>query len=163
MNDILLVVIITLSIQSFVGTVLMLVTRENETVATYYAAGFIGLIVSLFCKVIQRIIKWGKRHNERSIFKNEETGKQYWCKLKDTNDITWIKGYRLIKRYAPKNEWRSLNAFDENFIKNSKCNCDHCKYNGNCTFSYYGEVPDTIKCKHNERGTITEFDKFEKK
>lgn len=155
--------IITLSIQSLIGTVLVIVTREDEAVATYYAVGFVGLIVSLFCWVIRRIMKWNKYHDKRSIFKNEETGKQYWCRLKDTNDIDWVKGYRLVKRYAPKSEWCSLDTFDKNFIENSKRNCDHCKYDESCTFDYYGEVPDKIRCKHDERGIVTEFDKFEKK
>ena len=154
--------IITLSIQSLIGTVLAIATREDEDFTTYYAVGFIGWIVSLFCLIVRRIIHWNKYHDKRSIFKNEETGKQYWCRLKDTNDITWVKGYKLVKRYAPKSEWCSLDTFDKSFIENSKCNCEHCKYDESCTFSYYGEGQDKIRCKHDEYGTVTEFDKFEK-
>lgn len=156
--------IITLSIQSLIGTVLVIATREDEGVATYYAVGFIGLIVSLFCKIIQRIMKWNKYHDERSIFKNEETGKQYWCRLKDTDDIyNWSDDYEIVKRYAPKSEWSVLEPFSKEFIEKSKCNCDNCKHDKDCTFDMYRASLDKIKCKHDVFGMVTEFDKFEKK
>ena len=42
-------------------------------------------------------------------------------------------------------------------------NCDRCKHDGSCTFDMWRASLDKIKCKHDNFGTVTEFDKFEKK
>lgn len=94
-----------------------------------------------------------KYHNKRSIIEIEETGEHKWCNLKDTEDIhCWHKGYKLIKRYASKDEWELLQPFDKEFILASKRNCDHCVHDGkDC-------LPDgKILCKD-----LNVFDKFEK-
>ena len=42
---------------------------------------------------------------------------KYICKVTDTSDIwRWSQGYKLIKRYAPKSEWKDIPYFDEKFI-----------------------------------------------
>lgn len=139
-------------------------TKENENVALYYAIGFIGWIVVLFCRTVRRIISWNKYHDKRSIFKNEETNSQYWCRLKDTNDIyNWSDGYEMVERYAPKDEWSALEPFSKEFVEKSKRNCDNCKYDKDCTFDMYRASLDRIKCKHDVSGVVTKFDKFEKK
>lgn len=156
--------ITVLLIHSLVGTILVIATKENEAVAIYYAVGVVGWIVSLFCLIVRKIKHWNQYHNKRSIFKNEETGNQYWCNLKDTNDINhWIEGYELVKRYAPKNEWSVLEPFSKEFVDNSKINCDHCKHDKTCTFDMYKASLDKIRCEHNIFGEVTKFDKFEKK
>lgn len=163
-NEVLLTVIVVLLIHSLIGTILVIATKEDESVAIYYAVGVIGLVVSLLCWIVRRIIHWSKYHDKRSIFKNEETGEQYWCKTKDTDDINgWVSGYEIVKRYAPKDEWSVLEPFSKEFIKKSKCNCDNCKYDKDCTFDMYRASLDKIKCKHDVFGVVTEFDKFEKK
>lgn len=162
-NEVLLIVIVVLLIHSLIGTILVISTKEDESVAIYYAIGVIGWIVSLFCLIVKRIIHWNKYHDKRSIFKNEETGKQYWCKTKDSNDVEWVEGYKIVKRYALKSEWSVLEPFSKEFIEKSKCNCDNCKYDDDCTFDMYRASLDRIKCKHDVFGVVTEFDKFEKK
>ena len=42
-------------------------------------------------------------------------------------------------------------------------NCDRCKHDGSCTFDMWKASLDKIKCKHDNFGTVTEFDKFERK
>ena len=80
--------------------------------------------------------------------------------LKDSDDIyCWTEGYKLVKRYAPKSEWKDLPYFDKKFIEKSKRNCDNCKHDREC--SLY-PIETNIKCKHKECGTVLEFDKFEK-
>lgn len=156
--------IIVLTVHSLIGTVLVIATKENEEVAINYTVGFIGWTISLFSSIIGRIRLWNKHRDKRSIFINVETRKQYWCKLKDADDIDdWVKGYVFVKRYAPKDEWSILEPFDEEFIENSKRNCNHCKYDKDCTFDMYRESLDRIRCKHDVFGAVTEFDKFEKK
>ena len=44
--EILLTVVITLSIHSLLGTIIYIVTNENDDFAAYYAIGIIGWIVS---------------------------------------------------------------------------------------------------------------------
>lgn len=159
-----MIVIISLSVHSLIGTVLFFITKENEEVAVYYAIGFIGWVIALLSWIARRIKHWNKYHDKRSIFKNEETGEQYWCKLKDTNDINnWCEGYELVKRYAPKFEWEILEPFSKEFLEKIKRNCDNCMYEKDCTFDMYRASLDRIKCKHNVFGEVTEFDKFEKK
>lgn len=77
----------------------------------------------------------------------------------NTNDIQWVAGYKMIKRYASKSECFDIPDFDKAFIENSKRNCDRCKYNKKCD----GEYLESIKCKHDEYGCVLEFNKFERK
>lgn len=83
----------------------------------------------LLIRLIRKIIDWNKYRDKRSIIEITETGEQKWCNLKDTNDIYgWRKGYKLIKRYANKDEWSILKTFDKQFITQCKRNCDNCIY-----------------------------------
>ena len=67
--EILLTVIITLLIHSIIGTIIYIVTNENDDFAAYYAIGIIGWIVSAFFYLVRRIKRWHFNHDKRSILK----------------------------------------------------------------------------------------------
>lgn len=69
----------------------------------------------------------------------------------------------MVKRYATKDEWQDLIPFTKEQIEFAGRNCDRCKHDGSCTFDMWRASLDKIKCKHDNFGTVTEFDKFERK
>ena len=158
--EILLTVIITLLIHSLIGTIIYIVTNENDYFAVYYAIGVICWIVSGFCYLVRLIKRWHFKHNRRSIFK-DENGNRFYCKVKYTNDFS--SHYHMVKRYATKDEWKDLTPFTKEQIKLAQRNCDRCKHDGSCTFDMCRSSLDKIKCKHDNFGMVTEFDKFERK
>lgn len=158
MKTILLTVILTLLIHSLIGTVIYIITNENETFAGYYGLGIVGCVLAFICLIVSRINKWWKYRDKRSIFA-DENGNKFYCKIKYANDFNWH--YDIVKRYATKDEWKDLQPFTEEQIKVAQRNCDNCKYNGSCTFDMYRASLDRIRCKHDIFGQVTEFDKFE--
>lgn len=160
MNQILLTIILTLLIHSLIGTVVYMVTNENDDFIAYYGRGVIGLILEFFFVIIGKIIKWFKYRDKRSIFE-DENGNKFYCKVKYANDFDWH--YDTVKRYATKDAWKDLEPFTKEQIENAQKHCDRCKYNGDCTFDMYRASLDRIRCKHDMFGQVTEFDKFEKK
>ena len=68
MNDIILTVIITLLIHSLIGTIIYIVTNENDDFAAYYTIGIIGWIVSGFFYLVRLIKRLNFNHDKRSIF-----------------------------------------------------------------------------------------------
>ena len=161
MNEIVLIVILTLLIHSFIGTIIYIATNENDNFAACYAIGIIGWIVSGFCHLVRFVKKWWFNHNKRSIFE-DENGNRFYCKVKYSNDFNWHYD-KMVKRYATKDEWQNLTPFAKEQIKLAQRNCDNCKHDGSCTFDMWGASLDKVRCKHDNFGTITEFDKFEKK
>ena len=69
----------------------------------------------------------------------------------------------MIKRYATKDEWKDLKPFTKEQIEVVQRNCDRCKHDGSCAFDMWRVSLDKIRCKHDNFGTVTEFDKFERK
>lgn len=155
-------VLITLVVYSLVGTVVYIITKDNEDVAIAFGLGIVGLTLWGILEVVRKIRNKFKYHiGKRSIFEEESTGNKYKCRVKDANDIYyWTEGYKLIKQYATKHEWVDIPDFSEEFINNSKKNCDNCKYDKECVCDY---PRITVKCKHDGYGTVLEFDKFESK
>lgn len=155
------IVLITLVAYSLIGTISYIITKDNEDVAIAFGLGIIGLSLSAILKVVRKIINEFKYHiNKRSIFEQTSTGNKYKCKVKDANDVEWVSGYKMLKRYATKSEWFSVPDFSKEFILNSKKNCDNCKHDKECICGY---PYDKVRCKHNEWGAVLEFDKFESK
>lgn len=154
------IVLITLAIYSLVSTILYLIT-DNEDLVIAFGLGIIGLTLSGIMKIIYKIKNLFKYHiGKRSIFEKENSGNKYKCKTSDTDDIQWVSGYKLIKRYACKSEWINIPNFNKEFVENSKRNCNRCKYDKECECEY----PYTkVRCKHDGYGIVLEFDKFEKK
>ena len=155
------IVLLTLVIYSLIGTVSYIITKDNEDVAIAFGLGIVGLTLSAILKIIRKIINKFKYHiNKRSIFEEKSTGNKYKCKVKDASDIEWIDDYQILKRYAQKSEWVNIPDFSKEFILNSKKNCNNCKHDKECMCDY---PYDRVRCKHDEWGTVLEFDKFESK
>lgn len=156
------IVLLTLIAYSLVGTILYIITKDNEDVAIAFGLGVVGLTLWGVLQVIQKIRDQFRCHiGKRSIFEQTSTGNKYKCRVKDAEDIhCWTEGYKMIKRYAKKSEWIDIPDFSEEFINNSKKNCDNCKYDKECVCDY---PRITVKCKHDGYGTVLEFDKFENK
>ena len=153
------VVILTLLAYSLIATIIYIITGEREAVAVAFGLGPIGLTVWCISQCYYKLKnKFKYRINKRSIFKEKETGKKYQCKVKDSHDVEWMRGYEIVKRYATKEEWKDIPCFSAEFIKSSKRNCGNCKYDKECIYDYPRNM---IRCKNNY-GTIIEFDKFEK-
>lgn len=161
MNEIILTILLTLLIHSLIGTIIFIITKENEKFAAYYAVGCIGIIVSVFCRIVMLVKKLWKYHDKRSIFE-DKNGNKFYCEVKYTDDFRWHYD-KLIKRYAIKDEWQKCMPFTKEQIANAQRNCDRCKYNGKCTFDVWRASLDKVKCKHDEFGVVTEFDKFERR
>lgn len=154
------IVLITLVAYSLVSTILYLFT-DNEDIVIVFGLGIVGLTLSGIMKIIHKIKNLFKYHiDKRSIFEEVSSGNKYKCKTGDTDDIQWVSGYKLIKRYACKSEYINVPNFTKTFIENSKKNCDRCKYDKECDGSHSNE---NIKCKHDEYGKVLEFDKFIKR
>lgn len=146
---------------SLISTIVYLIT-DNEDVVIAFGLGIIGILLSAISRVANKIKRFFKYNiGKRSIFEEESSGNKYKCKTSNTNDLLWITGYRLVKRYASKSEWVDIPDFSKSFIENSKRNCDRCKYDGvECSGEH---TNNNIKCKHDEYGKVLEFDKFEKR
>lgn len=154
------IIILTLVVYSLIAMVVYVITGQNEDVLAMFGLGIVGIFLLGVHKLIVKIRDVFKyKVGKRSIFEEEATGKKYKCKTNDTHNVSWVEGYKLIKRYAIKSEWCNIPDFDNEFIEHSKINCDNCKHDKECQCGY----PYTkIKCKHDEYGAVLEFDKFEK-
>ena len=159
MNTI-MIVILTLVIYSTISTICFIISNENEELITYFGLGIVGVTGMLVIKFIHFLKElFCYRIGKRSIYEEKETKKQYVCKLKENANMHWLADYKMIKRYATKEEWKNLPYLPKEVIERSKINCNNCKYDKECQcdFPY-----DKIKCK-NEYGTVLNFEKFEKK
>lgn len=159
---ILYVILATLFVKSVITLVIYWLSGENNDVIEVSGIGIIGWFLIGIFAVVKPISDYFRlRHNKRSIFLEESTGNKYICKTNNCENIRlWVKGYKLLVRYAPKEEWKGIPEFSKEFIEHSKRNCDYCKHDKECVCEY----PYTkIKCKHDEFGTVVEFDKFERK
>lgn len=160
--SVLKIVILTIIIYSAITTIIIQISHENDDVIQICGLGIVGCTLAGIFHIICKIKNYYKYHyNKRSIFENKKTNEKYICRVKDCNDVHWNPNYKLIKRYADKSEWVNLPAFSDNFIAKCKINCNHCKYNKECN-SFINDYNGckTIKCKHDEYGCVTEFDKF---
>lgn len=159
------IVLITLIIYSVIATIVYIISGENDEVIAAFGLGIFGLALWGVMNIIHKIKNQFKWHiGKRSIFKNRFTGELFKCKVKEAVDMSWMYDYKIVKRYAAKDEWRDIQDFSAEFIELSKCNCSNCKYDKECVhddrdYPYY----NAIRCKHNEYGNVVEFDKFEKK
>lgn len=143
------IVITTLLIYSAISTAIYLLTKQNDEILCHFGLGIVGNILVFICYVIDKIHRFIKYYNIRSIICIESTGELRYCKLKDTDDIYFYhKGYELKKRYAKKDEWKKLKPFEQEFIKYCKRNCGRC-------------IHDDIECDSN-RGICTDYDNYEK-
>lgn len=159
--DIAVIVLDTLIIYSIIATASYFMSGENEDVLICFGFGIIGLLLFGFSRIISKIQRLFKYHmGKRSIFEDKENKQKYKCKTDLADDINWLPGYRMIKRYADKKDWEDIPDFPDDIIEKSQRNCDRCRFNKECDC---GSPYDKIRCKHDEWGLVLEFNKFEKK
>jgi hypothetical protein len=131
MHEILIIVTFAMLIHSVIGTVIFIATNENEDFAVYYAIGFVGWIVCLIGYVYRLLKRMLRHYTKRSIFEDEE-GSKFYCPIKYCDDFYWH--YKMVRRYAAKEEWKNLRSCSEEEIKQAIMNCDRCKYDKECKF-----------------------------
>ena len=158
--NIYLIVLITLLIYSALALISYWLSKENDNVLEIFGMGIIGWVLMLLFQIIKLISKYFRYRHKRSIFE-DENGDRFYCKTEYANDFNWH--YKMIKRYAPKDQWQDLVPFTKEQIKLAQRNCDRCKHDKDCTFDMWRVSLDKVRCKHDEFGTVTEFDKFERK
>ena len=156
------IILLTLIVYSSISTITYIITKENEDVLCAFGLGIVGLSLSGILRVVAKIVRMFRYHiGKRSICEEKATGNRYKCKTKDSEDIRgWTEGYKLIKRYAKKNEWKDIPDFSKEFIEHSKINCDNCMYDYECCCDW---PYDEVRCKHDQWGRVIEFDEFKKK
>ena len=102
------IAILTLVIYSLISTILFIITKENEDILCVFGLGICGWILWAVIRVIRKIINYFKYSmGKRAIVRDINTNKLY--KTKSSNPIIWESSqYRIVKRYATKNEWKDL-------------------------------------------------------
>ena len=154
------IILITLIIYSAITTAIYMLSGEREDILWYSGLGIVGLLLLCFFRVKYEIERFFKYRGKRSIFEDVESKQRYKCRISQSHDIKWLAQYRLIDQIADKEEWKDIPDFPNDVIKESRRNCNRCKYDERCN---YDCQYSRIKCKHDEFGAILEFDKFEKK
>lgn len=155
------IIILTLLAYWIIATIVIVVSKENDDVIAAFAFGIVGEFLIFIMFVIRKLLFYFKyRFRKRSVFQEEATYKNYKCHPKYTDDVLWVQGYRLVKRYAHISEHKDIPYFSKEFIEQAQINCEHCKYNDECECS----LPyNKVRCKHDGYGVVLEFDKFEKR
>ena len=153
------IIILTLLVYWTIATIVIVVSNENDDVIAAFAFGIVGGLLILVMSTLRKLLFYFKNRFRRcSVFQEEATYKNYKCNPKYTDDVLWVQGYKLIRRYAHISEHKDIPYFSQEFIEQAQRNCEHCKYNDECE---RGKA--YVKCKHDEWGVVTEFDQFEKK
>ncbi len=80
-NEILLTVIITLLVHSLIGTVVYMITNEDDEFIAYYGLGIVGCLLSGFFYIVSFVKRWWHNHDKRSIFEDKD-GNRFYCEVK---------------------------------------------------------------------------------
>lgn len=114
-------VLITLVIYSAISTLAHIVSKQNDNVIIIFGFGITGLFLAFVLRIGRKIRSIFKYHvGKRSIFKEKSTGNMYKCKTRNTNNIIETTSkYKLIKRYAKKDEWIDIPDFTKEVIENN--------------------------------------------
>lgn len=151
------IVIATLLVYSLIGTVVVELSKENDFVMFLFSTGILGTLLYVFSLIGERCFRLCRHINQRSLWEEKKTKRIYKSKLKDTRDLEWLGKFKLIKRYATREEWEGIADIPAEVLKESRRNCDRCKYDEECSNK------ECIRCKHDEYGCVLEFDKFVEK
>lgn len=151
------IIIATLLVYSLIGTVVVELSKENDSVMFFFSTGIFGTLLYVLTRIGEECVKMCRHKNQRSLWEEKKTKRIYKSKLKDTRDLEWLGKFKLIKRYATREEWKDVADIPTEALKESRRNCDRCKYNKECCNKEY------IRCKHDEYGCVLEFDKFAEK
>lgn len=151
------IIIATLLIYSLIGTIVVELLDENEFTMFLFSTGIWGILLYGITRISEQVIKFMRHKNHRSLWEEKGTKRVYKSKIKDTRDLEWLSGYKLVKRYATREEWEGIADIPAEVLKESRRNCDRCKYDEECSNK------ECIRCKHDEYGCVLEFDKFVEK
>lgn len=151
------IIIATLLVYSLIGTVVVGLSKEYDSVMFFFSTGIWGILLYVITRLSEQIVEFVRHKNHRSLWEEKGTKRVYKSKIKDTRDLEWLSGYKLVKRYATREEWEGVADIPAEVLKESRRNCDRCKYDKECCNKEY------IRCKHDEYGCVLEFDKFAEK
>lgn len=129
---------------SFISAIVLSLCDPDSNVAVIIAGGpCLWIFTSLYYFVISPVTHWLIYHNRRSILKNHENGKYYYCKPKDYdflyqhNALSWAdhdtfdvyvdiwgkrftNGNHVNLRYAPKRIWKQYEPVPEPIITSAR-------------------------------------------
>ena len=154
------VVLIIWFLYSLVSTVLVL-SLDNDTLTGFLATGPVGLVLFCILKLWNKIQRYFKYHYKKMSIWDDGNGNLYRAKPEIDQDIRHCdlsKGYKLIKRYATKSEWKNLPTFSDEFLKTCLINCERCLHTTECDEKYDHGKP--VLCKTDEFGCIIEYDHY---
>lgn len=146
---------------SLVSTILY-IAFDNDTVTGLLAVGPVGWILSIICFLVNKIHRFFKYHFKKMSIWDDGEGNLYCVTPKMNQDIVHCelaKGYKLVKQYASKSEWKDLETFPDEFLEACLINCRHCVHRDGCDARY--ERGLSILCKTNEIGCIIEYDCYQ--
>lgn len=147
-----------IAIFSLIGTIMVIVTEEDEVIAMWYLTNIFGLISLGVSYLFTKIKKFIKGRKIKSIIKIKATDKTVYCDFKYFDDFSWTNKYEQIKIYAKKDEWGKLEKIDKITLQDALRNCDRCKYNKGCHYSGNDSM-----CEFSREGNIDNFKHFERK
>ena len=146
---------------SLVSTILY-IAFDNDTVTGLLAVGPAGWVLSVIVFLIDSVGRFFKYHFKKMSIWDDGNGNLYYVTPKMNWDIRHCelaKGYKLVKRYAPKSEWKDLKTFPDDFLEACLLNCKHCVHREECDAN--DERGQSILCKTDEFGTIVVYDHYE--
>ena len=153
-------VLIVWFLYSFICTFLCNVF-DNDTLIGFLAVGPVGWILTIVLMPLYKIQKYFKYHYKKMSIWDDGHGNLYRAKPGMYNDISHCnlsKGYKLMKRYATKSEWKNLPMFSDEFLKTCLVNCNRCVYKKECDKKY--DHGNQVLCKTDEFGCIIEYDHY---
>ena len=128
------VVLIIWFVYSLISTVLVL-SLDRDTLTTFLATGPVGLVLFCILKLWYKIQTYFRYHYKKMSIWDDGNGNLYRAKPEMYQDIRYCKlskGYKIVKRYATKSEWKDLPTFSDEFLKICLINCDRCIYIKEC-------------------------------
>lgn len=147
---------------SLVSTILY-IAFDNDTLTGLLAVGPVGWILSVIVILVDKVRRFFKYHYKKMSIWDDGNGNLYYVTPKMYWDIIHCelaKGYKLVKRYAPKSEWKDLQTFPDDFLEACLLNCKHCVHREECDANYEHGKP--ILCKVEKySGAIVEYDHYE--
>lgn len=155
-------VLIIWFLYSLVATILY-ITLDNDTVTGLLAVGPVGWVLSVIVFLIDSVGRFFKYHFKKMSIWDDGNGNLYYVTPKmywDIRHCELAKGYKLVKRYASKSEWKNLQTFPDEFLEACLINCRHCVHREECDVNYEHGKP--ILCKVEKySGAIVEYDHYE--
>ncbi len=154
------VILLTLIVYSAVTTAVYLISEQflspeiSDNVECFLAVGIAGVALWVVLAAVRGIKSLFGRHiGRRSIFEDRETGQRYKCRTGRADDFEALHGFRPVKRYAAKKEWRDVPDFPQDVEEASRKICRYCRHDDECDCE--------VRCSRDEYGFL-KHDRFER-